>query len=170
MGAPLARAGACLTHNRVRGMLAENLMLATAMVVLTSLIHLMGLTALIWMMRSTKATDQARVSVLRSSAIILMVVLGIFAAHTVEVWLYALLYFELELFSTFEACLYFSTSVFTTVGFGDLVVGPRWRLLTAIESANGFLLLGWSTAFLISLTGRMRALEHSWLEGSEGQD
>jgi Ion channel len=146
-------------------MLAQNLALASVMVVLTSLIHLMGLTVLIWMMRSTKVPEHTSASVLSSSAIILMVILGLFAVHTLEVWLYALLYFELELFGTFEACLYFSTSVFTTVGFGDLVVGPRWRLLTAIESANGFLLLGWSTAFLISLSGRMRALEHRWLEG-----
>ncbi len=34
----------------------------------------------------------------------------------------------------------------------------------AIEGANGLLLFGWSTAFLISVTGRMRVLEHDWLE------
>ncbi len=148
-------------------MLAANLTLATAMVVITSLIHLMGLTVLIWIMRVTKAPDHVKMSVLHASAIIMLIVLGLFVVHTIEVWLYAVLYYELELFGTFEASLYFSTSVFTTVGFGDLVVGPRWRLLTAIESANGFLLLGWSTAFLISLTGHMRALEHSWLESGK---
>ncbi len=149
-------------------MLAQNLILASIMVAFTALIHLMGLTFLIWIMRNSKASELAKFSVMRSSTVIMLVVMGIFAIHTVEVWAYAALYYELELFDTFEACLYFSTSVFTTVGFGDLVVGPHWRLLTAIESANGFLLLGWSTAFLISLTGHMRALEHKWLEGGDG--
>ncbi len=148
-------------------MLAQNLVIASVMVALTSLIHLMGLTVLIWIMRVTGAPEHAKSSVLSSSATIMLVILGLFGIHTLEVWLYAALYYELDLFGTFEACLYFSTSVFTTVGFGDLVVGPRWRLLTAIESANGFLLLGWSTAFLISLSARMRALEHKWLEGGE---
>ncbi|PHS27763.1 MAG: K+ channel TrkA-N [Robiginitomaculum sp.] len=148
-------------------MLAQNLILASVMVAFTALIHLMGLTFLIWIMRNSKASELAKFSVLRSSTVIMLVVMGIFAIHTIEVWAYAALYYKLELFDTFEACLYFSTSVFTTVGFGDLVVGPHWRLLTAIESANGFLLLGWSTAFLISLTGHMRALEHKWLEGGD---
>ncbi|PHS25503.1 MAG: K+ channel TrkA-N [Robiginitomaculum sp.] len=151
-------------------MLAQNLILAIIMVAITSGIHLMGLMVLIWLMRNSRASELAKFNVFRSSATIMLVVMGIFLIHTVEVWTYAVLYYELALFDTFEACLYFSTSVFTTVGFGDLVVGPNWRLLTAIESANGFLLLGWSTAFLISLTGHMRALEHQWLEGGTGEE
>ncbi len=143
-------------------MLASNLLVASAMVVMTAFIHLMGLMVLIWIMRNSRASEHAEISVMRSSTIIMLVILGLFFLHTVQVWLYAALYFRLGLFGTFEASLYFSTSTFTTVGFGDLVVAPRWRLLAAIESANGFLLLGWSTAFLISLTGRMRSLESKW--------
>ena len=67
----------------------------------------------------------------------------------------------------FEAALYFSTASFTTLGYGDVVLDHRWRLLGAIEGANGLLLFGWSTAFLISVTGRMRALEHDWLDKVE---
>ena len=43
-----------------------------------------------------------------------------------------------------------------------------WRLMGAIESANGFLLLGWSTAFLISVVSRLRSIEFDWLERREG--
>ena len=45
-----------------------------------------------------------------------------------------------------------------------MVLDKGWRLLAAIEGANGLLLFGWSTAFLISIVNRMRALEHDWLE------
>lgn len=58
----------------------------------------------------------------------------------------------------FESALYFSATSFTTLGYGDVVLDPKWRLFGAIERANGLLLFGWSTAF------RMRALEHDWLE------
>ena len=33
-----------------------------------------------------------------------------------------------------------------------------------IHLINGLLLFGWSTAFLIAVTARMRILEHDWLE------
>ena len=41
--------------------------------------------------------------------------------------------------------------------------------LAAIEGANGLLLFGWSTAFLFSVTARMRTLEHDWLERPDQQ-
>jgi hypothetical protein len=37
-------------------------------------------------------------------------------------------------------------------------------VLAAIEAANGMILLAWSTAFLLSVTSRLRVLEHEWLE------
>ena len=67
----------------------------------------------------------------------------------------------------FEAALYFSTTSFTTIGYGDVVLDKQWRLVSAIEGANGLLLFGWSTAFLFSVISRMRALEHDWLEHAE---
>ncbi len=36
---------------------------------------------------------------------------------------------------------------------------PAWRVVGAIESANGIILLGWSTAFFIAIVGRIRWLE-----------
>ena len=64
----------------------------------------------------------------------------------------------------FEPALYFSTVSFTTLGYGDIVLGPDWRIMSAIEGANGLILFGWSTAFLISMMSKMRTLEHDWLE------
>jgi hypothetical protein len=49
------------------------------------------------------------------------------------------------------------------------VLDKQWRLVSAIEGANGLLLFGWSTAFLFSVTARMRTLEHDWLEHPPGQ-
>lgn len=93
----------------------------------------------------------------------MLVVLGLMAIHTVEVWLYAVAYLSLDALPDLETALYFSTSSFTTIGYGDVVLDRRWRLVAAIEGANGLLLFGWSTAFLISITSRVRALEHDWL-------
>lgn len=95
---------------------------------------------------------------------------GIFALHTVEIWLYAALYFILGELRSFETALYFSTVSFASVGYGDVVLSVRWRLVSAIEAANGVILFAWSTAFLLGVTGRLRLLEHEWLERPESRD
>ncbi|MEM1211220.1 MAG: potassium channel family protein [Planctomycetota bacterium] len=48
---------------------------------------------------------------------------------------------------TLTDAFYFSTAVFTTVGFGDIVpVGPL-RALVAIEALTGLVLITWSASF-----------------------
>jgi hypothetical protein len=80
------------------------------------------------------------------------------------VWLYAVLFRALGEFATFEQALYFSTVSFSTLGYGDLTLSAPWRVLGAIEGVNGLVLIAWSTAFLMSVTARLRLLEHEWLD------
>ena len=141
-----------------------NLALAAFMVSLTVVVHFAGLLVLMWLLRSRGHRFRAHESAIGQGAAIVFVVLGLVAIHTVEIWLYAVVYFVLGALPEFEAALYFSTTSFTTIGYGDVVLEKKWRLLSAIEGANGLLLFGWSTAFLFSVTVRMRTLEHDWLE------
>ena len=136
-----------------------NLAIASLMVGLTVCVHLAGLTSLIALMRRTAPRLKVHDSVMGQALLILGVVFGIFAVHSVEIWMYALLYELLGSFRTFEEALYFSTVAFTTVGFGDLVLPEKWRLVSVLEAVNGMLLIGWSTAFLVSVTGQLRLLE-----------
>lgn len=151
-------------------MLAAPLALASLLVVVTVAIHMIGLTALIGVMRARADHIQPFKNAWRQMGMILLVVLGLFAIHTVQIWIYALAFAALGTFESFEAALYYSTSSFTTVGYGDVILDERWRILGAIESANGFLLLGWSTAFLISVVSRLRSLEFEWLEDRRAGD
>src|SRR6266403_940532 len=50
---------------------------------------------------------------------------------------------------------YFSLATYTTIGFGDVVVGPGWRVLAGIEGLTGILLVGRSTAFVFAVVNRM---------------
>ena len=79
-----------------------------------------------------------------------------------EIWTYATLYYRVAAIRSFEDALYFSTATHSTVGYGDLTLSRSWRVLGAIEGANGVILPGWSTAFFISIVARIRALEHDW--------
>lgn len=83
---------------------------------------------------------------LASSAIVLVLL-----ANTVCVWLWAILFYCLEVFPTFEEAVYFSMVSFTTVGYGDVVVEPGWRILSGFVSVNGLLAFGVFTAVLIEI-------------------
>ena len=144
-----------------------NFALATSMVGLTVTLHFGGLLALMWLLRMSGHRFRAHESAAGQGAAILFVVLGLVAIHTVEIWAYAIAFLAVGALPDFETALYFSTTSFTTLGYGDVVLDRHWRLFGAIEGANGLLLFGWSTAFLFSVTGRMRTLEHDWLERSE---
>ncbi len=148
-------------------MLVENLLVATAMIALTTCVHFFGIAALISFTRRNRFERRTRGPIWLQGASILLVVFGLIFLHTIEIWLYAGLYILLGEFSTWEEALYFSTSTFTTVGFGDIVLDPTWRLVAAIESAGGFLLIGWSTAFLVSVTARLGALEAQMVDQLE---
>jgi hypothetical protein len=141
-----------------------NFVLASFMVGLTVMIHFGGLLVLMWMLRARGHRFRAHEGPARVAALIVFVVLGLVAIHTVEIWLYALAYLAVGALPSFEEALYFSTTSFTTIGYGDIVLDRRWRLFGAIEGANGLLLFGWSTAFMLSIIQRLRTLEHDWLE------
>ena len=44
---------------------------------------------------------------------------------------------------------------FTTLGYGDIVMSRRWRLLGPLEAVNGSLMLGLSAAMLFTIMGRI---------------
>lgn len=151
-------------------MLFAPLAVAAAMVVLTVAVHLAGLTGLIGVMRWREDRVHGADGAWRQMMLIMAIVLALFALHAFQIWLYAMLYWSaLGAFATFEEALYYSTVTFTTVGYGDVVLGARWRMVGAVESANGFLLLGWSTAFLIQVVARLRVVEFKWLDRREAE-
>lgn len=103
---------------------------------------------------------------LRKATLLSLIVLAVFVAHIIEIWIWALFFLGVDCPSipNLETALYFSTSTFTTVGYGDIVLGEKWRLLSSFESANGFMLFGWSTAFIFEVTAQIYKAEAKSLE------
>ena len=142
----------------------QNLILASVMVSFCVTVHFFGLTALMRVLQRHAGALQPHKTLFGQGLVILLVVHGIVLIHTVEIWAYSIVYVVIGAIHDFETALYFSTSTFTTIGYGDIVLDGDWRVFGAIEAAAGLMLFGWSTAFLISLTSYLRAFEHDWLE------
>lgn len=132
------------------------LSLATAMVVATILIHGAGITALARGMQLEMDAAEAHhhFSLKRASAI-LVIVLALFTLHGIEIWLYAAVYLVIGAVQNLEAAVYYSTITYASIGFGDSEMARPWRLVGAIEGINGVLLLGWSTAFFVTVVARL---------------
>jgi hypothetical protein len=137
------------------------LVIASAMVIATVFIHLIGLGILVRALRAP--SWHPFLERLRPITLLLGASVGIFAIHTVEIWSFALLYLLLGAAGDFEQSLYFSTVTYATIGYGDVLVAQSWRILGAIEGAAGVIMLGWSTAFLVSLLAQSKLLKHDWL-------
>ncbi|HEY7750640.1 MAG TPA: ion channel [Aestuariivirgaceae bacterium] len=135
-------------------MMILNLAAGTLVIAITVLIHTLGLIGVTRTM--AWLVDHFRMHGRRSRILAMVtVVFGLFAILTVEVWLWALCYMILGAFTDFSTALYFSTVTFSTLGFGDVVPTESWRLFAALEAVNGFLLIGWSTAYLIAASTRI---------------
>ena len=127
----------------------QNLAAGSVLVALTVLIHTVGLITIAavtprlarWL--GFHNHDVGRTLVMTGT------VLGILMILTLEVWSWAAAYALLNVTNEFEDALYLSTSLFSTVGYEGLVFHQAWRLLTALEGINGFLMIGWSTAYLV---------------------
>jgi Ion channel len=143
------------------GMIAS-LIVGTIAISITVLIHTFGLIAVTRIMGHL--TNRFRMHGHRSRVVaMLSVVFGLFVVLTIEIWFWALVYLTVGAFEDFEHALYYSTVAFSTVGFGDVVPDFEWRLLGALEAINGFLMIGWSTAYLIAASTRVgpfRSGEH----------
>ncbi len=95
-----------------------------------------------------------------ATLIIVLFVLFMFLAVIVDVWIWAAVYVFVGAIGSFEDALYFSTTSFTTIGYGDIVLAHDWRLLGSFEGANGMIIFGWTTALVIAAIQRF----YSWDE------
>jgi hypothetical protein len=91
----------------------------------------------------------------KNVAVMMIVTLVTAAAHLVQIALWAVALLLTGEVSTFETAFYFSAENYTALGYGDIVLSERWRLLGPLEAINGLLLFGLSTAVMFAIMGRL---------------
>ena len=90
-------------------------------------------------------------------SVMLIGTLGLLLAtlHIFEIVLFALLYLLVGAMGTFEDALYHSATAYSTLGMADGAFPREWRLVGAFEGLAGFVLIGWSTAFMVSTMNKL---------------
>ncbi len=121
------------------------------MIALTVVIHIAGIIGLIAYLKDRGMQTVGSGHYVGMVRVLVVTILGIFFAHTPEIWSWAVLYIWLGEFESLERALYLSTVTFTTLGYGDITLQESWQLLSSLEAANGVILFGVSTAFVFAV-------------------
>jgi hypothetical protein len=88
---------------------------------------------------------------LRSILLIFQVMVMLVLGNLLQGALWALLFMGLGEFHQFREAYYHSLVNFATLGYGDIVMSDRWRLLGPIQAINGVLMIGISTAAITTV-------------------
>ncbi len=108
---------------------------------------------------------------------VLLIIVPIFSAHIISIWIYALVYFMVENFTDFGTLtgtvggialtyesfverLYFSASTYTSLGIGDIMPTQNLRMLASAEVLNGLVIIGWTVSFTYLTMEKFWSLPH----------
>lgn len=130
-----------------------NIIIGAILMVATTVIHAGGMMMVLSMIRKRERRVELRLRwrrVYKVGGIVLMM----FYISILEVLLWAITYLSLNAIDGFEQAFYFSMVTFTTLGYGDIVLHERWRVLGSFEAANGIIMFGWTTAIVIAVVQR----------------
>ncbi len=83
-------------------------------------------------------------------AVINGVMLLLIVGNLAQLMIWAVVFMLVDEFGTFGEAVYHSAVNFLTLGYGDVVMSERNKLLGPLEAINGVLMIGVSTAALLA--------------------
>jgi Ion channel len=125
-------------------------LIAFAIVAICVVIHAGGI-AIFAQFLSARFPPENLVAVTRQAFVLILVFAMVITLHLIETGIWAMFYFWNRHFPDYETALYFSLGTYSTIGYGDVVLPQRWRLLGGIEGISGVLLCGLSGAFIFAV-------------------
>lgn len=126
-----------------------------ATTIVTIFIHGLALTSVIHYVRHERRLGRAGVHFFRDVTIVASAVVLALAAHLIEIAAWAAVFELCGEFRNFAAAFYSSAENYTTLGYGDVVMSARWRLLGPLEAADGMLMFGVTTAMIFAIIQRL---------------
>ena len=82
---------------------------------------------------------------------LLLVMLILTAGNLLQITLWGALFLALGEFTEFYEAIYHSGVNFASLGYGDIVMSPQWKMLGPLEAVNGALMIGLSGASMLAV-------------------
>ena len=127
---------------------------AAILITLTLWLQTAGMAVLIYWARAKLASNIQKLGPVLSAVLMVRFTTAIIALHLLHIVLWTAFY-HWQCFPSWETAFYFSTSSYTTVGYGDVVLSQRWRTLGPVESVVGVLMSGLSVSVLFAIMTRL---------------
>ena len=127
---------------------------AVVLLILTLCLQCAGVAALVEWLRGVTTEGGQGFSPVRSAVLVVKSTIAIIILHGLVILLWASFY-RLQCFPSWELSFYFSSSSYATVGYGDVTLPSRWRLLGPLESMAGVLMCGVSVCLLFATIARL---------------
>jgi hypothetical protein len=124
-------------------------------VLFTILIHALAVGATVNFIRHEKRLGREGAGFWIDLTIVVLTISFVFLAHLVEIALWAVLFLMCGEFQNFGFAFYHSAVNYTTLGYGDVIMTPSWKLLGPLEGANGALMFGLSSAIIFAVIVRL---------------
>jgi len=144
-----------LRSKRLPGRMFKELLIAFSIVAVCLILHVASIVFIADWMLDQRDKRKNRIGTVGYMGLLIAAFSAIIILHMIEIAIWAAFYFGNSLFPDFETALYFSTTSYTTIGFGDVVLPRAWRMLGGIEGVTGVLLCGLSTAFVFAIVNAM---------------
>jgi ion channel len=130
----------------------------------TLLIHALPFSATVDFVRRERKLGHVGVRFWMDTGIVARAISYALAAHLIEIAFWAVLFVICGEFSDFGTAYYHSAVNYTSLGYGDMIMSPTWSLLGPLETANGLLLFGVSTAQIFAVIQRLVEIRFSDLK------
>ena len=127
---------------------------AVVLVLITLFVQCVGAAVLMKWLRSVIETEFHNLRMSSSTLLVMQATTGVIILQGLIILLWASCYRWL-CFSSWESSFYFSAASYSTVGYGDVLLPPKWRLFGPLESMLGVLMCGLSVSLLFALVNRL---------------
>jgi hypothetical protein len=131
------------------------LLLGMGVLLVSVSLFAMGITLVVMLMGHELHTGYAGQSPWKNVALMTVITLVMAIAHLCEIALWAAAFWAIGEIESFDKAFYLSAQNYTALGYGDIVLSERWRLLGPLEAINGLLLFGLSTAAMFAALSRL---------------
>ncbi len=131
------------------------LTLASILMTICLVVHVAVLSGSVQLLRRNRHRLETMASAYRNVWLIGVSLFAVVIATTIGVWLWAICVIGVGALGTFEDALYFALATYTTLGYGDILLTPAFRIFGAFASVAGLLAFGLSTAFLVGIFTRL---------------
>ena len=152
-------AGVPLFQHLGEVMPAADLLFGSAMLIVIVLVHAAGVRSVTGLVVRRSHAILRRPTAWRADLLMSGTVFLLLALHLIEIFLWSAGLVYSGLVADWRAAGFFAGNTYTTIGYGEVILPPGWKMLAPVMAISGLFTFGWSGSVLVDLVGRCQKIK-----------